>query len=314
MNSTRSKYYRNRNEELQRRRDTNWRDLNIIEYGKKSYLDVSKGVECVKQMIGDNQPFLIGRLGETEARTVYSFQYLWYKPRTVRGCAHDLCNNAGFFPNKTLAIKRFCRLYVDSIRETDYLGMCLWAPEELFVDNYAESMKGCFSSGVLDILLLDDPWTSALEGKRVLVISPFSESIMHQYERRELIFPDKPEYLPRFDLNVLKAIQSVGGKGAIGYKDWFDAFEYMKRQIEEIEFDIALLGCGAYGMPLAAFIKSIGKQAIYMGGCLQLMFGIIGKRWENREYVKKYVNEYWVRPSESERPSELQNVEGGCYW
>jgi hypothetical protein len=58
----------------------------------------------------------------------------------------------------------------------------------------------------------------------------------------------------------------------------------------------------------------MGKQAIYMGGSLQLIFGIMGKRWENQEYVTKHVNEYWVRPSEKERPKQSNIVEGGCYW
>ena len=39
-------------------------------------------------------------------------------------------------------------------------------------------------------------------------------------------------------------------------------------------FDIALIGCGAYGFPLAAFVKGIGKKAVHIGGPLQLFFGI----------------------------------------
>ena len=57
----------------------------------------------------------------------------------------------------------------------------------------------------------------------------------------------------------------------------------------ENRFDIAIIGCGAYGLPLAAKLKKEGRQAIHLAGVTQLMFGIKGKRWEENEaftYVK----------------------------
>lgn len=89
----------------------------------------------------------------------------------------------------------------------------------------------------------------------------------------DCLFPNT-NILPEFQLRIIKAVQVIGGKGTSGYTDWFDALEHMKIQIRECDFDIALLGCGAYGLPLAAYIKQLGKQAIYVGGSLQLMFGI----------------------------------------
>ncbi len=38
----------------------------------------------------------------------------------------------------------------------------------------------------------------------------------------------------------------------------------MKHRIAEKEFDVAIIGAGAYGFPLAAYVKSLGKQAIQM--------------------------------------------------
>lgn len=45
----------------------------------------------------------------------------------------------------------------------------------------------------------------------------------------------------------------------------------------KINFDTAIIGCGAYGMPLAAQIKNAGRQAIHLGGAVQLLFGIKGE-------------------------------------
>ena len=86
----------------------------------------------------------------------------------------------------------------------------------------------------------------------------------------------------------------------------------------KIDFDIAIIGCGAYGFPLAAKLKQAGKQAVHLGGATQLMFGIKGKRWEEDyngyEYIRKWFNDAWVYPSEQDKPQNADTVEGGCYW
>ena len=73
---------------------------------------------------------------------------------------------------------------------------------------------------------------------------------------------------------------------------------------------MALIACGAYGFPLAAHEKRTGRKAIHIGGSLQLLFGIKGKRWDD----KGFYNECWVSPSKEERPERFEKVEGGCYW
>ena len=56
-------------------------------------------------------------------------------------------------------------------------------------------------------------------------------------------------------------------------------FEMMCDDISKIDFDVALLGCGGYGLPLCNYIRhTLGKSAIYVGGGLQLLFGVMGSR------------------------------------
>jgi hypothetical protein len=99
----------------------------------------------------------------------------------------------------------------------------------------------------------------------------------------------------------------------------------MKSEINKADFDICLIGCGAYGFPLAAHVKRMGKKAFHIGGSLQLLFGIKGKRWEvndphyelgNDNIIDYYSlpNEYWVRPLEEEKPANHSKVEDSCYW
>jgi len=79
-----------------------------------------------------------------------------------------------------------------------------------------------------------------------------------------------------------------------------------------------LASCGGYGMPICDFlVQELGVSAIYVGGALQLFFGVMGSRWTTNETIQKYVKacpSAWIRPSEEERPPNLQRVEGGCYW
>ena len=157
-----------------------------------------------------------------------------------------------------------------------------------------------------------EPWTRALKDKRVLVVHPFVDSIRQQDAKRERIFPDSISVLPRFKgLTFVKAVQS-NANNKVEFDTWFDALESMKDEIKTIDFDIALIGAGAYGIPLASCVKQLGKKAVQMGGITQILFGIYGKRWE--EKYKHLINSDWVRPLPSEIPSGYQKVENGCYW
>lgn len=156
----------------------------------------------------------------------------------------------------------------------------------------------------------------------MLVIHPFAELIIKQYQRREQLF-DNPDVLPEFDLKVIKAVQSLGGESN-GFADWFEALQYMKNEMDRTDYDICLIGCGAYGFPLAAHAKRQKKKVVHFGGELQLLFGIKGSRWEDplqaikcglpRDFYQKlFINPAWVRPEEYKNAHSLK-VENACYW
>ena len=128
--------------------------------------------------------------------------------------------------------------------------------------------------------------------------------------------------LPEFELKTYKPLMTVGNLKDDRFDNWFEALYFMSEEIQNIDFDIALLGCGAYGYPLAAEIKRGGRQAVHMGGAIQLMFGIMGKRWDGtrpgsdgrmREDVARYYNDDWIYPIE-EKPADADKVEYGPYW
>lgn len=117
---------------------------------------------------------------------------------------------------------------------------------------------------------------------------------------------------PSFEPIFIKAPLTLGGMN--DGKDWKWHLEKTKEKIEEKNFDVLLVSAGGYSSPLAAHAKKLGKIGIHCGGELQLFFGVIGKRWDESEKVSEYLNEHWVRPSESERPANWREIENGCYW
>jgi hypothetical protein len=220
---------------------------------------------------------------------------------------------SGFFPANVPDVERFCSLMLGDARLVDLLGS--WLPEE----NLVAPQLGANQKIDLELLnpyFSEQPWTQALTGKKVLVIHPFAETIAAQYKKRELIFQNN--LLPEFNLITMKAVQSIAGEKTT-FETWFDALAHMQRQMDGIDYDICLIGCGAYGFPLAAHAKRNGKKGFHLGGSLQLLFGIRGKRWENPNYNPDYnfaalMNEHWVKPGEEDRPKDASKVEGACYW
>ena len=119
--------------------------------------------------------------------------------------------------------------------------------------------------------------------------------------------------LPRdLDLVIVEAPSSLG-RAANG--TWSQALRETEAAIDgAFPFDAALLGCGAYGLPLAAHVVRSGASAVYVGGGLQLLFGIQGRRWADRAEIAVVARESWVWPSAAETPPRAEIVEGGAYW
>ena len=236
-----------------------------------------------------------------------TFDWWWNK-----NIIEKMNTGAGFFPPQIDKIEQFCELMLSDIPETDILGS--WLPYE----NDYNAILGNHIKVNLELLnpfFSEIPWSRALAGKKVLVVHPFARTIENQYKKRTTLF--SKDVLPSFELKTVQAVQSIAGEKT-KFDNWFEALEWMKAEIDKQDYEICLIGCGAYGFPLAAHVKRMGKKAIHLGGSLQLLFGIKGKRWDgqyNDIYnYSQFYNEHWVRPSEMEKPLGAEKVETACYW
>ena len=282
--------------------------------------------DAIKARLLSGAPTMVGRLGAVELaclenhRAIHRRATIGRSADYVRGRSRafwgwedgilaDLRQNAGFFPTDPDSLERFAQLMLDDMPCVDILGSWLRAERQ-----FASHLQGAVKVRLRDLepYYQRDPWTEALAGRSVLVVHPFAETITSQYMRREQLFADR-RVLPDFELKTIAAVQSVAGSET-GFATWFEAFERMRDQIDETSFDVALIGCGAYGFPLAAHVKRLGKAAVHIGGAVQILFGIKGKRWDDHPEISALYNEHWVRPDPSERPATYLAIEDGCYW
>jgi hypothetical protein len=283
-----------------------------------------------KQLINDN-PCMIARLGANEIQATACYlgkkkyrginhvlSYLrnetprwWWTDKQIK--AMEL--NAGFFHASEERLTQFAELMTEDMKLVDILGS--WLPEERWFKDLL-SQAVCVRLRYLEPFWAAKPWTACLKGKRVLVVHPFAKSIERQYERREELFSN-PDLLPAFaSLRTIKAVQSIGNETG-GFDTWFDALKWMEDEMDKEPYDVALIGCGAYGFPLAAHAKRTGHKAVHLGGALQLLFGIKGKRWfsPDGDVYDDYhhlLRPSWVWPEETDKPKHADDVEGGCYW
>lgn len=278
----------------------------------------AEGAEVARAAVASGKPMMIARFGSTELACVNYFTR-WRAGRAVelrylKAVRSIAWTNSGIFPTDDASLDTFCRTYLEALRHVDVLGVWFNLNEDRIVDRYCPGAR-LVQLEALNPVLHERPWNSELAGKTVLVVHPFASTIESQYhERRGLLFSN-PRVLPEFELKTLKAVQTIAGSTG-GFSSWSEALDAQCEQVASIDFDVAVIGAGAYGLPLAAFVKQMGRTAVHLGGQTQLLFGIRGRRWEveSPDDIAPLFNEHWVRPSAEETPERSDAVEGGCYW
>jgi len=234
-------------------------------------------------------------------------------PIPERAANRWLYTLSGVFPLSAETADRFGMQALEDCQMIDILAS--YIPNEQYLAHYWSGAVKVNLDAFYAPWLFRNPWTKWLKGKRVVVVHPFVESIRHQYENnRERLFTN-PEVLPEFkELICIKAVQTLAGEPS-QFRDWFEALHYMEDEIDRCEYDAAIIGCGAYGMSLAAHVKRRGKVAIHLAGWTQMLFGVYGERWVSQQpKYSSVINEYWIRPNNNERIKNGSKVDNGCYW
>ena len=152
---------------------------------------------------------------------------------------------------------------------------------------------------------------SMMNNKKVLVISSFDGLVKQQFESGNLnkIYSNFPNIIKLYTIKFPYCFHNNGP-----HQNYFETLTTIFEEIKQIDFDIAILGCGAYGHMLCHKIDTeLGKDAIYLGGSIQTLFGILSSR--EKEHCKIKYDENWISEIPSEyRPENYKLIENGCYW
>lgn len=294
------------------------KDIYIPYYANQWVMGKKATHKQITNMIESGRPFMVGRFGNTELSVMTSVLKRRLFGNTAEIDArfqewfHNLGELSGFFPDKPELAEDFTDLMLRCCKQVDLLAMFHCHMDDYVITEYMPQVKVTYLNHI-EPWRSEKPWTAALKGKKVLVIHPFDESIRKQYQKRELLFANQ-DVLPEFELKTLKAVQTIAGEKDERFETWFDALEYMYQEALKIDFDLAIVGCGAYGFPLSAKLKEAGKQVIHMGGATQILFGIKGRRWIDNPRSEVVFNDAWEYPNSSETPQNCNAVENHCYW
>ena len=283
-----------------------------MDKAQKDNLYIKKIIET------STSPFFIGRIAGVELKVAYNFL-----KGNVLDVADDLVyleTNAGIRVENNDSLKKYVEILVKSYENSTVIAE--WETDgkvysrtgvgqQLITSRTPNTPK--IDARALEPYYFKESWMPALKGKRVLIIHPFVNTFKKQSENLKTLFPGR-SWFEDCELTFIAPPFTLAGNH--GEKDWQEHYAEFIKQLRELkEFDVALVAAGGYGMPISNFIyKELGKSVIYVGGALQLFFGVIGKRWFENKDILKIMNDDWIRPVSADKPANFSQVERGCYW
>ena len=271
----------------------------------------SKSNERLYNTLLSDFPIIVPRVAGVENNFVMMDDY------SLQEILPIMKKNAGIHFTSIESIHEYKKWYKSAFEQCQlYAAWEPWGNVYSFISKSQDTVCETYKKPIIWAFVFDifhyihvRPWTHALANKRILVISSFVDSIQKQpcaYTK---------DLFPNCTFVYLKPPLTNGSNPSL---DWIKEFNYFCSQIKEIEneFDVALCSCGGYGNLVCSYIYSLNKTAIYVGGVLQMYFGIYGNRWlkERKDIMNLYMTSDWKRPSDKEKPQNHNLIESGCYW
>lgn len=263
-------------------------------------------------------PCFIGRITDVELRTAYDLHH---------GTLHNIVknqaeieNNAGIHCKNPASLNKYAKRFLEAYDHCTHIAewskggemhRLVGKAQEWIAERTPHTPK--LSAIHLEPYYeADSGWMPALKGKRVLIIHPFAQTFQKQAHKIPSLFPNRPWFEDCTLLFVKPPMTMAGNHQG---RDWEEHLDAFLPSLDALDFDVALVAAGGYGMLISDVIfTQHRKSVIYIGGALQLFFGVIGKRWFTNPTIMKLVTDDWVRPASEERPPKYTNVEKGCYW
>lgn len=258
---------------------------------------------------------LLGRFGNVEMLSAMRIADGGHPPSWLR-------DYAGFYSgtsNTTTIERAFQHAYVRAARAADKVMLVVEQSAETagFACRFGLPRTAFVRSYDVDELLELVHELAKLRA-RVLLVTGFPISMHRQLTRLPHIHPSLP-HLTQIRWRILGTpLDAFESHERRQYSDWAQALAALMSSPEwnSSRSDVALLGCGAFGMPLAAHARSKGLSAMYIGGRLPTLFGIVGRYDRSLPEVQRRVNAHWISPLPEETPAIARNsnLENHGYW
>jgi hypothetical protein len=273
--------------------------------------------ETIKQAIGGPTPFFIGRTTDVELRTAYDL----HRGDLIRIQQDqiELENNAGIHIQKPASLHTYVQRFIQAYEHCTHIAIwekgggmyqSMGRAQEWILQRAKNTPR--LTARSLEPYYFQDSWMPALKGKRILIVHPFVATFQKQYQKRAELFPNR-SWFEDCSIQFIKPPMTMAGNH--GNKDWQEHMDIFFSDIQGVEFDVALVAAGGYGMLIADYIyTNMRRSVMYIGGALQIFFGVIGKRWFDNKEIRSLITDDWVRPANEERPPNHTRVEKGCYW
>lgn len=204
--------------------------------------------------------------------------------------------------------QQFIKEYQLALTNCDHLIILhhtsLFDPYNNYINNFRQYLNSSYVNIYGEYWCNHKNIYSLLEGKRLLIVSSFSDLICEQVNNKNIfsIYADFP------------AIESIAG---YTYPYCYfnngpdaSAFETIDRVVDSIisiDFDVAIVSAGFAGAIIVDRINSMGKTAMTIGATITLMFGI--------NQCLDHSTPYWItKIPDKYKPKKYKKIEGGGYW
>jgi len=282
----------------------------------RSALQQGKGFAAGKLGLSEQAlllyPTLLERCHTPKQRLALTLQ-------TRQHCAVQM----GLFPCSEEAMLSYAELHGKATRELDLLGLVGGRLE-------ADLLNRLRPKGQTINLLELEPdrsvpdqsehcWLPELRGKRVLIVSSIAELLCQRANQTTFEAVWAKSGKPWFDPAQVRPLQfpycyDVHTQERFGSSE--NLLEWIVNQLDPTSFDLALIAGSSLGIPIAAAIRAMNRSAIALGGALQVLFGVGGRRWWNDPHWRQHhITSAWISVPPEQIPQVAgAYVDGGAYW
>jgi len=245
-------------------------------------------------------------------------------PAEIRNYEKELKIHAlkqeGLYPENCDFYLAFNRFYMNHVRNLDCLGVC-YRPStmEMQILRYYKLHSKLIYFEFQEPDRTDQQcYLPYFRDKKLLIICPFAAVLKSQATKE--IFEGvwsktgKKWFYPK-SVDAVEFPYGFAQETHQKYSTVMDLFDFIIGKINQKDFDVALVAAGGLSIPIASTIKNMGKVAIDLGGHLQFVFGVLGKRWRDSEDGKRnYYNDFWIDMPARYKPKETDVCDNGAYW